>query len=140
LNNGVIYHCGPILKYENNNYIVNSAGPTTSMREEIYMPYIIKQYGLRAVIGKGGMGKSTLNAMKEYNCVYLHAVGGSAVKTAQWIKNVVDVKKKEFGTPEAIWLLYVEDFTAYVTMDSYGNSLHDNVKLKSKEIYNSFSW
>ncbi len=140
LHDGIIYHCGPIIKQENNVYTVTSAGPTTSMREEFYMPYIIRHFGLKAVIGKGGMGEATLKAMKKYNCVYLHVVGGSAVKTAQWIKKVVDVKKKDFGTPEAMWLLYVKNFTAYVTMDSYGNSLHDKVKLKSKEIYNSFIW
>ncbi len=140
LKNGVIYHCGPIMRREEGDYKVISAGPTTSIREEYYTSHLIKEFGVKAIIGKGGMGDHTLKALKDHKCVYLHAIGGTAVKTARWIKKVIDVKKLDFGIPEALWLLEVEGFIAYVTMDSHGGSLHDMVSIESRRIYESFEW
>jgi len=74
-----IYHCGPIVVRENNQYVFKAAGPTTSIREEPYQAEVIKKYGLRGVIGKGGMGKKTLKGLVDYGAVYMHAVGGAAV-------------------------------------------------------------
>ncbi|MDF2660105.1 MAG: fumarate hydratase [Paenibacillus sp.] len=60
LDGHVIYHCGPVMaKDESGEWHVKAAGPTTSIREEPYQGDILKKFGLRAVIGKGGMGKST---------------------------------------------------------------------------------
>jgi fumarate hydratase class I len=124
----VIYHCGPIVK---DNKII-SAGPTTSMREEPYEADVIKRFGVRAIIGKGGMGDKTLNALKEHGCVYLSAVGGAGVVMAEKIKKVRQSHKaEEFGAPEAFWVLEVEDMPLVVTMDSKGKSLHRNVEKKS---------
>lgn len=133
---GIIYHCGPIVKKENNKYKIISAGPTTSIREEMYIESIIKKFGVKGIIGKGGMGQKTLKALKENKSIYLHAVGGNAVKIAESIINVMDVKKLEFGIPEAIWLIEVKNFFCYVTMDSYGSSLHKEIEEKSIENYN----
>ena len=64
LNGQVIYHCGPVmLKDEDGNWHVKAAGPTTSIREEPYQGDIMKRFGIRAVIGKGGMGPKTLAAL-----------------------------------------------------------------------------
>src|SRR6267143_359471 len=61
LRDGISYHCGPVvLKDEQGNWKVTAAGPTTSTREEPYQGQIIKQFGVRGVIGKGGMGDKTL--------------------------------------------------------------------------------
>jgi len=129
LRDGILYHCGPVvLKDEQGRWKVTAAGPTTSIREEPYQGQIIKEFGLRGVIGKGGMGERTLMACKEHGCVYLHAVGGAAQVLAECIKSVRNVYLlEEFGAPEAIWEFEVERFPAVVTMDSHGNSLHNDV-------------
>jgi tartrate/fumarate subfamily iron-sulfur-dependent hydro-lyase beta chain len=129
LREGIIYHCGPVvLKDEQGEWKVTAAGPTTSIREEPYQGEIIKEFGLRAVIGKGGMGDRTLAACKEFGCVYLHAIGGAAQVLAECIPKVRNVYfLKEFGSPEAIWEFEVKSFPAVVTMDAHGNSLHKEV-------------
>ncbi|PLT32984.1 fumarate hydratase [Bacillus sp. V5-8f] len=134
LNGQVIYHCGPVMmKDEAGNWHVKAAGPTTSIREEPYQGDIMKKFGIRAVIGKGGMGPKTLAALKEHGGVYLNAIGGAAQYYADCIKSVEGVDLMEFGIPEAMWHLKVEGFTAVVTMDSHGNSLHKDVAQTSLE-------
>ena len=134
LNGQVIYHCGPVmLKDEEGNWHVKAAGPTTSIREEPYQGDIMKKFGIRAVIGKGGMGTKTLAALKEHGGVYLNAIGGAAQYYADCIKSVEGVDLMNFGIPEAMWHLNVEGFTAVVTMDSHGNSLHEDVEKSSLE-------
>ncbi|AGT30837.1 fumarate hydratase [Geobacillus genomosp. 3] len=134
LNGQIIYHCGPVmLKDEDGRWHVKAAGPTTSIREEPYQGDIMKKFGVRAVIGKGGMGAKTLQALKEHGGVYLNAIGGAAQYYADCIKSVEGVDLMEFGIPEAMWHLRVENFTAVVTMDSHGNSLHEDVEKSSLE-------
>jgi len=134
LRDGILYHCGPVvMKQEDGSWKATAAGPTTSIREEPYQWQVIRDFGLRGVIGKGGMGDKTLAACKEYGCVYLHAVGGAAQVLAERIKKVSNVYMMEkFGAPEAIWEFEVEDFPAVVTIDSHGNSLHKEVFERSK--------
>ena len=126
---GVIYHCGPVvIKDAAGQWKVVAAGPTTSTREEPYQWQIIRDHGVRGVIGKGGMGPKTQQACKEYGCVYLHAVGGAAQVLAECVKRVRNVYFLEkFGSPEAIWELEVENFPAVVTIDAHGRSLHEEV-------------
>jgi fumarate hydratase class I len=131
LNGSVLYHCGPVVMKDNGNYRITAAGPTTSIREEPYQADIIKRFGVRAVIGKGGMGKRTLEGMKESGAVYLNAIGGAAQYYARCIEQVLGVDLLEFGIPEAMWHLRVRDFPAIVTMDSHGNSLHADVEKAS---------
>ena len=131
LNGSVLYHCGPVVVKEGEGWRVTAAGPTTSIREEPYQAEIIKRYGIRAVIGKGGMGAKTLAGLKEHGAVYLNAIGGAAQFYARAIERVDDVSLLEFGTPEAMWHLTVKDFPAIVTMDSHGNSLHKDVEQES---------
>jgi fumarate hydratase class I len=134
LNGGVIYHCGPVmLKDKDGKWQVKAAGPTTSIREEPYQADIIKKFGIRAVIGKGGMGKKTLEGLKEHGAVYLNAIGGAAQYYADCITDVEGVDFLEFGIPEAMWHLRVKGFAAIVTMDSHGNSLHADVEKSSLE-------
>jgi fumarate hydratase class I len=131
LRGSVLYHCGPVVAKEGATWRVTAAGPTTSIREEPYQGEIIKRYGVRAVIGKGGMGAKTLAALKEHGAVYLNAIGGAAQFYAQAIKGVEGVSLLDFGTPEAMWHLRVEDFPAIVTMDAQGNSLHKDIEQES---------
>ncbi len=131
LRGAILYHCGPVALRENGRWRITAAGPTTSMREEPYQGEIIRRYGVRAVIGKGGMGSKTLAAMKEYGAVYLNAIGGAAQYYARCIEDVLGVHLLEFGIPEAMWHLRVKDFPAIVTMDAHGNSLHEDVERAS---------
>ena len=129
LRDGIIYHCGPVMmKQPDGSYVCTAAGPTTSIREEPYQWQIIRDFGVRGVIGKGGMGEKTLAACKEHGCVYLHAIGGAAQVLAECVKKVRNVYfAEEFGSPEGIWELEIENFPAVVTIDSHGNSLHKEV-------------
>jgi fumarate hydratase class I len=128
LDGAVLYHCGPVMLQEGDHWVVKAAGPTTSAREEPYEHEVIRRYGVRAVMGKGGMGPKTLAALKEHGAVYLNAVGGAAQYYARTVKRVKDVHLLEqMGIPEAMWVFDVKDFMAIVTMDSHGNSLHADV-------------
>jgi len=132
-----IYHCGPVVSQTDGTWSVVAAGPTTSIREEPYQATVIEQYGLAGAIGKGGMGPRTLAGLGETGTVYLHAVGGVATLLAERMKRVVEVHMlEEFGTPEAFWVLEVEDFPALVTMDSHGQSLHKEIREKSEAKFN----
>lgn len=134
LDGGVIYHCGPVVKqHEDGRWSFVAAGPTTSIREEVYQPEVIAHFNLKGVIGKGGMGPKTLKACQEQPAVYFHAIGGAASLIAQSVKEVVTVHKMEFGVPEAMWVIRVEDFPVVVTMDSHGQSIHQQVESQSKE-------
>ncbi len=129
MNGGVLYHCGPVmLQDDSGEWHVKAAGPTTSIREEPYQADIIGKFGIRAVIGKGGMGPKTSAGLKEHGAVYLNAIGGAAQYYAETIKKVTGVHfLEEFGIPEALWEFETEDFAAIVTMDAHGNSLHADV-------------
>ena len=132
----VIYHCGPVvMKDDKGDWQVTAAGPTTSIREEPYQSDIMKKFGVRGVIGKGGMGPKTLGGCQENGSVYLHAIGGAAQVLAERIKKVRNVYfLDEFGSPEAIWELEVDKFPAVVTMDSHGRSLHAEVAEASQAV------
>jgi fumarate hydratase class I len=129
LRDGIIYHCGPVMmKQDDGSWKCTAAGPTTSIREEPYQGQIIHDFGVRGVIGKGGMGDRTVEACQQNGCVYLHAVGGAAQVLAECVRRVRNVYFLEkFGAPEAIWELEIVDFPAVVTIDAHGHSLHKEV-------------
>ncbi len=134
LSGTAIYHCGPICMRQGRTWRVLAAGPTTSIREEPYQADVIQRYSVRAVIGKGGMGPRTSEALQRHGAVYLHAVGGAAALLADRIETVEDVfMLEEFGPPEAFWVLRVRDFPAVVTMDTAGDSLHERTEKTSSE-------
>ncbi|MGA1847444.1 FumA C-terminus/TtdB family hydratase beta subunit [Deferribacter abyssi] len=135
LKDSVIYHCGPVVKKnDDGSWEFVAAGPTTSSREEPYQADVICEYQVRGVIGKGGMGPKTAEGLKKCGAVYFHAVGGAGSLIAKKVIKVKEVfKLEEFGTPEAFWVIEVEDFPVVVTMDSHGNSLHKQILEKSEE-------
>jgi len=135
LRGGAIYHCGPVVSQDaTGRWHFVSAGPTTSIREEPYEADVIAHFGLRAVIGKGGMGPKTLAACRDHGAVYLHAVGGAATLIASSVAEVVAVyKKEELGVPEAFWVIRVAGFPAVVTMDAHGQSLHEQIAAASRQ-------
>lgn len=133
LKDGALYHCGPVVIRKDNQWLVRAAGPTTSIREEPYLPRIIKDHGVRVVIGKGSMGKVTEKACVAGGCVYLHAVGGAAQVLSDKVVAVKEVYfGSEFGPAEAMWVLEVKDFPAMVAIDSRGRSLMKAVQSHSR--------
>lgn len=134
LEGSLIYHCGPVVRQlDDGSWEFVAAGPTTSIREEPYEAEVIAHFGLRGIVGKGGMGAKTLQACQEHGAAYFHAVGGAASLIANAVKEVVAVyKKDEFGVPEAFWVIRVEEFPLVVTMDTHGRSIHDEVESTSQ--------
>ena len=132
----VIYHCGPVVrKNPDGAYAFVAAGPTTSAREEPYQADVIGRYGVRGVIGKGGMGDKTRKGLVQHGAVYLHAVGGTAQSLARAVVRVERVFQLEaFGVPEAMWVIEVKDFPTVVTMDSQGGSLHETIAEASQAV------
>ena len=132
---GIIYHCGPVVSgLDTKDYRFVAAGPTTSIREEPYQGDVMKHFNIKGVIGKGGMGPKTLAACRDVPGVYLHAVGGAASLIAQSVKKVLEVYKLDFGVPEAMWVIEVNNFPAVVTMDAHDNSQHAVVADRSQAV------
>lgn len=129
-----VFHCGPIVKKEDDKWIVVAAGPTTSTRMGQFEDEFIKNFKVRVVIGKGGMGKRTTDAMKQYGAVYGAFTGGAAVLAAKAIKQVKALEWSDLGMPEALWIFEVEEFGPLtVAIDSHGNNLFEEVKKKVEE-------
>ena len=135
LEGSAVFHCGPIVKKENDKWFVVAAGPTTSMRMDQFEDEFIKAFKVRVVIGKGGMGKKTTDAMQKYGAVYGAFTGGAGVLAAKAIKNVKTVEwLQDLGMPEALWVFEVEEFGPLtVAIDSHGNNLFEEVKRKAEE-------
>jgi L(+)-tartrate dehydratase beta subunit len=102
-------------------------GTTTSMRMERFTRPLMRDLGLRLIVGKGGMGEGTLACFKEYGGAYLAVVGGAAALQTTWIEAIEDVDFDDLN-PESIWRFRIKGFgPLLVTMDSHGNSLHREV-------------
>jgi len=130
-----VFHCGPIVKKEGDKWTVVAAGPTTSTRLDQFEDEFIKAYKVRVVIGKGGMGKKTTEAMKKYGAVYGAFTGGAGVLAARAIKSVKTVEwLQELGMPEALWVFEAEEFGPLtIAIDSHGNNIFEEVKKKAEE-------
>jgi fumarate hydratase subunit beta len=130
----VVFHCGPIIKKEDNRWRVVAAGPTTSVRMEPFEDELVRNFKVRVVVGKGGMGKKTVDAMKQYGAVYGAFTGGAAVLAAKAIKKVTGVEWSDLGMPEAMWSLEVEDFGPLtIAIDAHGNNLFETIKTKAEK-------
>ena len=134
----ILYHCGPVVAgLDTKEYRFVAAGPTTSIREEPYQSEVMTHFNLKVVVGKGGMGPKTLQGCQAGPFIYLHAIGGAASYIARTVTRVRKVFKLEFGVPEAMWVIDVQDFPAVVTMDAHGASLHAVVAADSRKVLDS---
>lgn len=124
-----MFHCGPAIHKEDGEWKVVSAGPTTSIRMEIFEDDFIEKYGTKIIIGKGGMADRTLKALEKHGGVYCQYTGGAGALMANAIEEVEDVYYlDELGIPEAFWMFRVKEAGPFlVTMDSVGNSIHKDV-------------
>jgi len=124
-----VFHCGPVVSKEGDKWTAVAAGPTTSTRMDLFEDEFIKNFKVRVIIGKGGMGKRTTDAMAKYGAVYGAFTGGAAILAARAIKNVRGVEWLDLGTPEAMWIFEVEDFGPLaVAIDSHGNNIFSDVQ------------
>jgi fumarate hydratase subunit beta len=135
-----IFHCGPLMKKEGDLWHVVAAGPTTSSRMDVFEDQVIKNFKVRLIIGKGGMGKKIVNAMRMHGAVYGAFTGGAAVLAAKAIKQVKGVEWLDLGMPEAMWIFVVENFGPItVAIDTRGNNLFESVQMvaekNKKKIY-----
>jgi fumarate hydratase class I len=149
LRDGALFHCGPVVVpllpspsrplRGCDNWRVAAAGPTTSAREDPYMPAVIERFGVRVIIGKGGMGAATREACARFGCVYLQAAGGAAALIAQRVARVAGVHfLDEFGATEALWELEIDALEAVVGIDARGRSLYDEVRSASADALRQF--
>ncbi|MCF7890041.1 FumA C-terminus/TtdB family hydratase beta subunit [Candidatus Bipolaricaulota bacterium] len=123
------FHCGPVMKKRGESWQVVSAGPTTSIRMEIFEDEFMEEYGTKIFVGKGGMGEKTSEALVQHGGVYAHFTGGAGSLMAGSVEEVEDVHYlEELGVPEAVWVLRVKEFgPLLVTMDSTGESIHRDI-------------
>ncbi|MGQ9514575.1 MAG: FumA C-terminus/TtdB family hydratase beta subunit [Thermoproteota archaeon] len=127
-----IYHAGPVVKRIADSWKIIAAGPTTSSRMEEHEAEIIRRYEPRIIIGKGGMGKRTLDALIKTGGAYAVFPGGAALLAASYMKEVLGVYWLDLGIPDALWHVAVEKFgPCVVTMDSTGRSLHEIIYSES---------
>ena len=123
-----VFHCGPVVSKEGDKWTAVAAGPTTSTRMDLFEDEFLKNFKVRVIIGKGGMGKRTTDAMAKYGAVYGAFTGGAAILAAKAIKNVKSVEWLDLGTPEAMWIFEVEEFGPLtVSIDSHGNNIFMDV-------------
>lgn len=130
-----VYHCGPVVRQnEKGEWEVVVAGPTTSTRMEIFQDEYIEKFGIRVVIGKGGMGERTAKAMQKYKAIYAAFVGGAAVLASKAIKKVTGAHWLDLGTPEAFWVFEVDRFGPLIVgIDTYGNNLYKDVMKEAEK-------
>ena len=121
-----LFHCGPVVRQTDGRWEVIAAGPTTSVRMELFEDRFLEAFRTRIVIGKGGMGDRTQAALEKGGAVYAHYTGGAGALAAQRITAVPAVHwLDELGMPEAAWIFEVERFgPLLVAMDSAGGNLY----------------
>lgn len=125
----VLYHCGPIMRTTDSGWEVVAAGPTTSARMDRLEPEMIRRFGIRAIIGKGGMSREVAEAMRECGCVYLAATGGAAVSLAEGLGRCTGVQWEDLGMAEALWSFEADRLgPLIVAIDAEGESLYDRVR------------
>jgi fumarate hydratase subunit beta len=126
-----VFHCGPVMTKQDGKWVAVAAGPTTSTRMDFFEDKFIEAFKPRIIVGKGGMGKRTADAMVKFGAVYCAFTGGAAVLAAKSIKRVAGVEWFDLGMPEAMWILEVELFgPLVVAIDSHGNNLFADVAQK----------
>jgi len=125
LRGGVVYHCGPLAKRTPDGWRIISAGPTTSARLDRAQGEFIRRTGVRALVGKGGVGGEVAVQLARLGCIYLAFTGGAGVLAAGAVEKVERIYWEELGPAEALWVLRVRDFgPLVVAVDTQGGNLY----------------
>ena len=134
-----VIHTAPnVRKVEKNDqfpsgYASVCIGTTTSDRMERFTRPLMEQYGVRFVIGKGGLREGSAAAFKELGGAYLAIVGGAAALETTWIEQIEDVDLDDLN-PESLWKFRIRGFgPLLVGMDSHGGSLYTEVRKTAQE-------
>ncbi len=126
-------HTAPSLRKVGNRWEPVCVGTTTSVRMDRFSPQLIEKYGVRVIIGKSGLYKRSLEAMKRYGAVYMSIVGGAAALETQQIEEVEAVYWEHLH-PEALYQFRVKEFGPLtVSMDSHGNHKYFDVIAEAKK-------
>jgi L(+)-tartrate dehydratase beta subunit len=108
-------------------------GTTTSDRMERFTRPLLQQYGVRLVIGKGGLREDSLNAFRDLGGAYLAIIGGTAALETTWVEAIEDVDLDDLN-PESLWKFRVNGFgPLLVAMDSHGESLYSRVNAAAQQ-------
>jgi L(+)-tartrate dehydratase beta subunit len=129
LTGSVCLHTAPgVRKRPDGKFEKLSIGTTTSTRMDRFVPGLLHTYGVRALVGKGGLLQGSVDAMKNYGAVYLAIVGGTAALETNQIEEIVDVWWEDL-MPECLWKFRVKNFgPLIVAIDSHGNSLYRRIR------------
>lgn len=127
-------HTAPnVKKLPNGRYEKVSIGTTTSTRMERFSPLLISQYGVRGIIGKGGLLEASTRAMAEYGACYLSIVGGTAALETLQIEEIEEVYWEDL-MPECLWKFHVKELgPLLVSIDSHGRNLYFEVKAQARQ-------
>ncbi len=134
-NGGAIFHAGPIVRTNpDGTFTMVSIGPTTSRRMEPAEAEFIEKTGVKMIIGKGGMLSKTTEACKKFGAIHCAFPGGCAIIAADRVKDTYGVEWMDFGMPEALWEMDVEEFgPLIVSIDTKGGNLFENNKVAFKK-------
>src|SRR5581483_8979909 len=134
LTGGVLLHVAPnVRKIGEGKYEPMTVGTTTSMRMDRFTEPSLREYGVRAIVGKGGLSESSSKALKERGGVYLAIVGGAASVETEQVEAIENVYWEDL-MPECLWQFRVRDFGPLtVAMDANGGSIYRDVAATAQE-------
>jgi len=134
LTGSVCLHTAPgVRKLPDGRYEKLSIGTTTSTRMDRFVPGLVEQYGVRAIVGKGGVLEGSVTAMQKAGAVYLAIVGGAAALETMQIEEIEQVWWEDL-MPECLWKFRVKDFgPLIVAIDSHGNSHYRAIQQRAAE-------
>jgi L(+)-tartrate dehydratase beta subunit len=132
LNGHAVLHTAPNVRKTGDRYEPICIGTTTSDRMERFTAPLLQQYGVRLIIGKGGLRKDSLNAFQKSGGAYLAVIGGTAALETTWVEAIEDVDLDDLH-PESLWKFRVRGFgPLVVAMDSHGASLYEAVNAEAR--------
>src|SRR5665213_6848 len=134
LTGAVCIHTAPgVRKRPDGTFEKISIGTTTSPRMDRFVPGLLNQYGVRAIVGKGGLLQPSVEAMQRFGAVYLAIVGGAAALETLQIEEIEQVWWEDL-MPECLWKFRVKNFgPLIVAIDAHGNSIYSRVKQNAAE-------
>ena len=131
INGLAIFHAGPIVRpIGDDKFEMVSIGPTTSMRMEKFEKEFIAETGVKLIIGKGGMGKNTMEACQEHKALHVVFPAGCAVLAATEVEEIERAEWRDLGMPETLWVCRVKNFgPLIVSIDTHGGNLFEENKI-----------
>ncbi len=125
----LIYNASPVGRKKGKKWTIDSVAPDHSTPLDSMIKELFVRFGVRGVIGRGELGKPSLEACRQYTSCCFHTIAGAGPLLASHVKNVNEVHAIEKLDPsDAVWELEVEDFPIVVMIDSHGQSLHDMIR------------